>query len=74
MTPLDIKEIRKNLDMSQQQFADHIEVSISSIRAWEQGTRRITPRLARIVREASLRGNRKTIHVKRGEVITIIGG
>jgi len=73
LIPQDIRDIRNELSMTQQEFADHILVSISSVRAWEQGTRLITPRLARIVRDSSLRGHKQTIKVKKGETITIVG-
>ena len=37
---LDVKSIRKRLGMSQTEFARHFGFSASTLRNWEQGTRR----------------------------------
>ncbi len=38
-SPMDIKEIRSNLDQSQREFAMMIGVSIGTLQNWEQGRR-----------------------------------
>jgi putative transcriptional regulator len=38
-SPMDIKEIRHNLDKSQREFAMMIGVSIGTLQNWEQGRR-----------------------------------
>ena len=35
-----IRELRRSLGMSQEAFAQHLSVSVSSVRDWEQGRRR----------------------------------
>ena len=72
MTSKEIRTIRKELSMTQQDFASLLGVSISAIRAWETGLRNISGRLAQAVRDASLRGNRHTVYMKSGETLTII--
>ena len=37
--PLDIKKIRKHLDVSQTEFAEMIGVSVDTLQNWEQGRR-----------------------------------
>lgn len=37
-TPATIRDLRARLDMTQQQFAGTIGVSVSTVRHWEQGT------------------------------------
>lgn len=37
--PLDIKEIRRHLDVSQSEFAEMIGVSVDTLQNWEQGRR-----------------------------------
>ncbi len=39
MTPNQIKKIRKKTSLSQSVFAELLNVSLSSVRQWEQGTR-----------------------------------
>ncbi len=39
-TPMDIKEIRHNLDKSQSEFAMMIGVSVGTLQNWEQGRRK----------------------------------
>lgn len=34
---MNIKEIRKKLNLTQREFADKLEFSINSVRNWEQG-------------------------------------
>lgn len=41
-TPVDVKNIRAMLDMSQNEFASAFGVSVSTLRHWERGDR--TPR------------------------------
>lgn len=38
-TPLDVKNIRSNLDMSQTEFASSFGISVSTLRHWERGDR-----------------------------------
>ena len=40
LRPRDIREIRQALNASQILFASYLNVSLSTIRSWEQGTRR----------------------------------
>jgi len=42
VTPFDIKALRKRLNVSQAVFARMLNVSLSSVRHWEQGNRRPT--------------------------------
>lgn len=37
MTQKQIKTLRYKLDMTQQEFADHVKVSLHTVRSWEQG-------------------------------------
>ncbi|MEO0510731.1 MAG: helix-turn-helix domain-containing protein [Verrucomicrobiota bacterium] len=37
------KSAREKLNMTQQQFADTLETSVSTVRSWEQGTRAPSP-------------------------------
>ena len=37
MTQKQIKTLRYKLDMTQQEFADHVNVSLHTVRSWEQG-------------------------------------
>ncbi|MBE2224309.1 MAG: helix-turn-helix domain-containing protein [Anaerolineae bacterium] len=39
-SPMDIKEIRQNLDKSQSEFALMIGVSVGTLQNWEQGRRK----------------------------------
>ena len=39
ITPLDIKNIRANLGMSQNEFASAFGISVSTLRHWERGDR-----------------------------------
>jgi putative transcriptional regulator len=39
-TPEQVRSLRRALGMSQEQFATHLGVSISSVRDWEQGRRK----------------------------------
>jgi DNA-binding transcriptional regulator YiaG len=38
MNAKDVKQIRCKLAMTQQQFAEHLGVSVSVVSKWEQGT------------------------------------
>ncbi len=40
LKPMDIREVRKKLDLSQSEFALMIGVSLSTLQNWEQGRRR----------------------------------
>mgnify|MGYP001615934145 FL=1 len=40
LKPMDIKTVRKKLDLSQSEFALMIGVSVSTLQNWEQGRRR----------------------------------
>ena len=40
ITADDIRELRRSLGMSQEAFAQHLGVSVSSVRDWEQQRRR----------------------------------
>lgn len=37
---IDVKAVRKSLDLTQEDFADRFGFSVSSVRNWEQGRRR----------------------------------
>ena len=37
--PADVKGIRQNLGMTQQQFADFLMISVRTLQKWEQGER-----------------------------------
>lgn len=54
MTPDEIKDLRKALGFSQQQFAAHLGASVRSVAAWEAGTAKPTKhyqtKLVRIAR------------------------
>lgn len=39
ITPLDVKNIRKKLTMSQNEFASAFGISVSTLRHWERGDR-----------------------------------
>lgn len=39
ITPLDVKNIRKKLAMSQNEFASAFGISVSTLRHWERGDR-----------------------------------
>lgn len=39
MTPPDIKEIRKNYQLTQAEFAQLLQVSLRTLQNWEQGRR-----------------------------------
>lgn len=38
-TPLDVKNIRSNMNMSQTEFASAVGISVSTLRHWERGDR-----------------------------------
>ena len=38
-SPLDVKNIRSNMDMSQTEFASAFGISVSTLRHWERGDR-----------------------------------
>jgi putative transcriptional regulator len=38
-SPLDVKNIRSNLDMTQTEFASSFGISVSTLRHWERGDR-----------------------------------
>lgn len=38
--PADVKAVRDRLDMTQEEFAAFLEISVHTLRKWEQGTRR----------------------------------
>ena len=40
LSPQEVKEIRKKLNMSQSQFAKFFHIPISTIHKWEQGIRK----------------------------------
>ncbi|WP_252177505.1 helix-turn-helix domain-containing protein [Endozoicomonas sp. 4G] len=40
MTPLDIKDIRQQLDMTQEEFAQAVGVKLPTLRHWERGDRK----------------------------------
>lgn len=39
ITPLDVKDIRKNIGMSQDKFAMAFGISVATLRHWERGDR-----------------------------------
>lgn len=39
-TPADIKQLRKGLGLSQQQFAERYRLPLAALQNWEQGRRR----------------------------------
>ncbi len=39
-TPVDVKNIRANIDMSQNEFASAFGISVSTLRHWERGDRK----------------------------------
>ena len=39
-TPLDVKNIRANIGMSQSEFASAFGISVSTLRHWERGDRK----------------------------------
>jgi DNA-binding transcriptional regulator YiaG len=73
MTRHEAKDIRKKLKKSQQEFATLTGYAVCSVQAWESGKRNVSARAAQAIRDASLRGNRNEIKIKKGEVLTIIG-
>lgn len=40
ITAQTIRELRQSLDLTQEAFAQHLGVSVSSVRDWEQGRRK----------------------------------
>jgi putative transcriptional regulator len=46
-----IREFRRSLGMSQEAFAQHLGVSISSVRDWEQGRRKPRGLYARLLEQ-----------------------
>jgi putative transcriptional regulator len=40
ITAESIRELRQSLGLTQEAFAQHLSVSVSSVRDWEQGRRR----------------------------------
>ena len=40
VSPLDIKDIRQQLDMTQEEFAQAVGVKLSTLRHWERGDRK----------------------------------
>jgi DNA-binding transcriptional regulator YiaG len=71
MSNQDLKKMREELDMTQQEFASFIDVSIATIRAWEQSVRPIPAKQARKIKDACLRGNRRIITCSAGEEILV---
>jgi DNA-binding transcriptional regulator YiaG len=41
ITSAQVRQLRRNLKMSQQEFAEHIGASIAAVQSWEQG--KLTP-------------------------------
>ena len=76
MTSQEIKNIRKDLGLSQEKFANKIGVSVSALRAWEQGRSKVTSLpYIKAIRDVALtqKDNYKEITLKGGESITIRG-
>jgi putative transcriptional regulator len=46
-----IRGLRRSLGMSQEAFAQHLSVSISSVRDWEQGRRKPRGLYAKVIEE-----------------------
>ena len=46
-----IRDLRRSLDMTQEAFAHHLGVSVSSVRDWEQDRRRPRGLYAKLLRE-----------------------
>ena len=53
-SPLDIKEIRRQLDKSQSEFALMIGVSVATLQNWEQGRRKPEGPARALLRVASV--------------------
>jgi putative transcriptional regulator len=51
ITAQSIRELRGSLDMTQEAFAHHLSVSVSSVRDWEQGRRRPRGLYAKLIVE-----------------------
>jgi len=51
ITAEQIRDLRQSLDMSQEAFAQHLGVSISSVRDWEQKRRRPRGLYARMLEQ-----------------------
>jgi DNA-binding transcriptional regulator YiaG len=46
-----IRDLRRSLDMTQEAFAHHLGVSVSSVRDWEQDRRRPRGLYAKLLRQ-----------------------
>jgi len=46
-----IQELRKKMKLSQQQFATKYQISVGTIRAWEQGVNLGSPALRLLIRQ-----------------------
>jgi len=65
MTSAEIRAVREALGMSQPVFASVLSVSVSAVRAWEQGLRQpngTALRLIAILRENPAYGERLLVH------------
>ena len=51
ITAESIRDLRRALDMTQEAFAQHLGVSVSSVRDWEQDRRRPRGLYAKLLRE-----------------------
>ena len=51
ITAESIRDLRRSLDMTQEAFAQHLSVSVSSVRDWEQDRRRPRGLYAKLLRE-----------------------
>jgi DNA-binding transcriptional regulator YiaG len=51
ITAASIRDLRTSLGMTQEAFAQHLSVSVSSVRDWEQGRRRPRGLYAKLIAE-----------------------
>lgn len=51
MKPKDVKALRKELDLTQVEFASLIGVAPNTVARWEQGVMRLHPMTVRVVKQ-----------------------
>jgi len=59
LQPIEIKELRENLNVSQPVFARYLNTSVSTVQKWESGVKRpggLALKLRRVVQKHGLEG------------------
>ncbi len=67
-----IKELRNKLDLTQEQFAQRVGVTFSTVNSWENGTRKPHPfllkRLLEMAEEVGVKNITKAKSVRSGKI------